>query len=121
MITFKSFFKTFSKASKSLLVAFFLVVGTLGTAQASSYCKKVYSLSANIQEARQLGLSLVDSLAIAEKIHEDSPAGRQASQMTQEIVLRAYEIHRYSTKEYQQKAIQSFAEREYLNCMKNST
>lgn len=100
---------------KVIILAAVLFVASFG-AYASSACNGVYTLAKAIQEARQVGLPLTESLEIADRVKAENPALSHSIKM---MVLRAYEEPRLNSKEFQQIIIQEFANSEQLACMKS--
>lgn len=70
-------------------------------------CMKLYELAATVMEARQVGVTLPDMVnAIG-----DDP-------FTMDMLKNAFKVSRYNGEDYQQKAIERFAEKYYLACVK---
>lgn len=73
-------------------------------------CKSVEQLATTVMTARQLGLPM------SKVMPRDSEG---AGKLTQSMTIMAYEMPRFSTKDGQQKAVQDFSDRYYLECSKS--
>lgn len=70
------------------------------------YCEAISRLSEGIMKSRQAGVSLSDSLGIAQ------------TEVTRMIVLDAWESPRYSTKSVIQREVDDFRDKWHLGCLK---
>lgn len=101
---------------KSIFIGILVVLSmTLGVAQASPVCKSLEEMAYNLQKARQVGMSISKAMQIA----DDLGANKQHITLIKGIVIRAYEVPRYSTESYQEKAAQEFSNEEAVRCYRS--
>ena len=107
--------KSFFVAS---VVAFGLSFGSVATAGNSDHCQSVSEIAYTIQKARQGGVSMARSIEIAEQFDDGTPSGKALAGMLRAMVIRAYEIPRYSSEVFKQRAMEDFRDQEALRCLK---
>lgn len=107
----KSFFVT-------SVVAFGLSFGSVATAGNSVYCQAVSETAYAIQKARQNGVSMAQLIEIAERANNGTPSGKAAVETARAMVIRAYEIPRFSSEAFKQRAMEDFRDQEALRCLK---
>lgn len=78
-------------------------------ADGQATCEKISKLARSIMTARQEGIDM------AQMMH---PGGEEASDAARTLVLAAYDLPRYSSPEYVQRASDDFANDAYLACIK---
>lgn len=76
-------------------------------------CKQWSEVSGKIMEYRQQGQLMSDIMGMFE--------GVDLNGAVQKIIVSAYELPRYSTDEYQERAIADFANDVFLGCVKGAT
>jgi len=103
--------KSFFVAS---VVAFGLSFGSVATAGNSDHCQSVSETAYAIQKARQGGVSMARSIEIAGQIDDGTPSGKALAGMLRAMVIRAYEIPRYSSEVFKQRAIEDFRDKKAL-------
>ena len=102
-----------------IVASAFLGTTNVALAQPRTACQVVESLSRVIMEVRQVGASLGDVMAIANSpplpgMAMDAVAAQQ--KLMKELVLEAFEVPRFNTKENQQKAAVDFSNKAALAC-----
>jgi ABC-type oligopeptide transport system substrate-binding subunit len=108
--------KSFFVAS---VVAFFgSSCGSVATAGNSVYCQAVSETAYAIQKARQSGVSMAKLIEIAERSNDGTPSGNVAVGTIRAMVIRAYEIPRFSSEVFKQRAMEDFRDQETLRCLK---
>ena len=107
--------KSFFVAS---VVAFGSSFGSVATAGNSVYCQAVSEIAYTIQKARQGGVSMAQLIEIAERSNDGTPSGKVAVGTVRAMVIRAYEIPRYSSEVFKQRAMEDFRDQEALRCLK---
>lgn len=102
-----------------LLGLFILLAGcsknknTVDQASGKKYCESLDSLSMSAMTARQKGVALVEVLKVAETVE----GTEDQKQYVQSIIKQAFAQTRYSSPEYQEKAITDFRNKIYLDCI----
>lgn len=92
------------------IIAFFITIAMSSpTFAQTTLCESQELMAESIMKARQGGVSMRDSIEILKKHQVDTPANVA-------IVRMAYAENKYSTKEFQQEAIDSFRNKVYLMC-----
>lgn len=107
--------KSFFVAS---VVAFGLSFGSVATAGNSVYCQSVSETAYTFQKARQSGVSMAKMIEIAEQANDGTPTGKVLAGALRAMVIRAYEVPRYSSEVFKQRAMEDFRDQEALRCLK---
>lgn len=81
------------------------------TATVHQACSTIAGTAKSVMQGRQQGTPIQGLMQIAIK---------NDSSITMLIIEEAYELPRYSTKEYQQKSVSDFSNKWYLDCYKVS-
>lgn len=77
------------------------------------YCESLDALSSSAMSARQKGLALANVLKVADTVD----GSEDQKNYVQEIIKQAFGETRYSSPEYQEKAITDFRNKIYLDCL----
>jgi hypothetical protein len=93
---------------KKLLLGLLVLVSCFNVK--ADTCDQWDSLVRSIIEARYAGVSL----SAAMKIANTNP-----DEFLKEMLIKIYELPNYSTKKYQQRAINDFANKIYIQCLKS--
>lgn len=79
-------------------------------ADAGEFCDSLHSLSTSLMRARQNGVSMATMM--------QSIRGRASEEFLRALVIEAYEVPRYSSDEYRGRAVEDFANDQYLTCVR---
>lgn len=88
------------------LIAFALIALSFSATANNEYCESLHGLAAKIMSVRQDEASMPELMKIV---------GDNA--VASEIVREAYKQQRYSSEEYQKKAVDQFANEVYMICL----
>jgi hypothetical protein len=92
------------------IIMFFITIALSNpTFAQNTLCESQESMAEAIMQARQGGSSMSTTIGILKKHKVDTPANMA-------LVRMAYAENKYSTKEFQQEAIDSFRNKVYLLC-----
>src|SRR5690554_1820930 len=94
------------KLLTGILLALSISVAPAHADNRGAICMKLYELAATIMEARQVGVTLPDMVNAS----GDDP-------FTMDVIKNAFKVSRYNGEDYQQKAIDRFAEKYYIACI----
>lgn len=76
-------------------------------------CESLSDLSGSIMKARQAGVSMQKAMAIANDGNKEA-----LNNYTRLQVIKAYDSPRFTTDDYQMRAISDFSDEAYLECVK---
>ena len=95
---------------KKLTIAIIAAIGLTAAieATADNPCEELHQLATTVMQARQNGAAMPEMMRIA----SDNPLARA-------IVQDAYNAPRFSTREYQQRETEDFANTVYAECLKH--
>ncbi|MCL5767342.1 hypothetical protein [Acinetobacter sp. ANC5681] len=82
-------------------------------ASGKKYCESLDSLSTSAMTARQKGVALIEVLKMADTVE----GAEDQKKYVQIIIKQAFAETRYSSPEYQAKAITDFRNKIYLDCI----
>ena len=87
----------------------FTAASAFATEEVSTHelCKDIGTLAETIMKHRQVGTSVIRMMEIAD-----------TDGLAQVIIKEAYEMPRYSSEEYQRRAISDFRDDYYITCLK---
>lgn len=93
---------------KTIITAMLAIATSLPVlANKAASCEDAAEIAAVVMKARQAGVSMGRLLEMTE------------SKLAEELVYQAYDVHRFDSDEYQQKAISNFREKWEIACLKN--
>jgi acid phosphatase family membrane protein YuiD len=97
---------------KKLLTGLLLSAALISPAMAVTKedCADVSGLAESIMSARLAGISIVDSMGIAN-------TSGDMEELVTEMVKNAYSEYAYKTEEYKESAIKDFGAKYYLDCL----
>lgn len=81
-------------------------------------CRGLMSIAGIAMKARQDGTPLEAMLQAIDIVKKKDGLSDKGGEAFREILIDAYSQTEYSTPEYQQKAINNFSSKYYINCMK---
>ncbi|WP_119686422.1 hypothetical protein [Acinetobacter ursingii] len=81
-------------------------------------CRGLMSAATMAMESRQGGTSLESMLIAIDSVKSKGEMSKPASEAFRQILIDAYDQPTYASSEYRQKAINDFAAKYYVNCMK---
>ncbi len=73
-------------------------------------CKRYHSMATTLMKSRQSGADMSKMM--------EPTIGSKSAAILQPMVIAAYEVPRYSTPQHQTRAVQDFANEQYLSCVK---
>lgn len=93
---------------KAVLIAsmFTMISAPVAADDWKEKCSQISELSKTIMKARQVGVSMADSM------------GTASNKLGEAIIIAAYDKPRYSTPKVQQQTIEDFSNEWYLQCVK---
>ena len=80
-------------------------------------CNEIAKISKTIMTVRQNGMPLITIIERVRKVNEENDVSQNIKDVILEIVKDAYNQPRFSTEEYQQRAIIEFQNKWYLGCL----
>ncbi len=79
-------------------------------------CARFEKLATSTMSARQSGVPLGETIAVAKKFEE---IDEKLSQFLVELTIKAYKIHKFASPDNQQNAITEFANQTMLQCLQS--
>ena len=117
----KSILKRVSKVTVMIVGVCFIIAVNTNTvnaeekAQWRDLCAEVSEIAETIMERRQEGVSMQKMMDIIAY----GTGSKGATNITETLIMKAYEIPRYRVKDNRERAVQEFKNRWYLACVKD--
>lgn len=89
--------------------------------EVEEYCLLVADLGRSVMDVRQMGISLESQLANSRKLNPGNTVeDRQIRELKRGLIMDAYEVQRFTTRDGREKATEDFGEQTLIECLRNT-